>query len=146
MSKSNPPSQMRIANPALRVLLIDDEPAVVRTLRRTIRSRRPTWLVTLVTSPADALVSMTQEPFEVVVSDYEMPEISGIDLFRRIKRRYPTVLRIILSGKPKDSVNSVPAGLIHAWFEKTQTPMDLISAIEDLLLRRDSSRRSPNVG
>ncbi|HEY5958637.1 MAG TPA: response regulator [Polyangiaceae bacterium] len=146
MSKSNPPSQMRLANPVLRVLLIDDEPAVVRALRRTIRLRRPTWLVTVVSSPAEALAEIAREPVDVVVSDYEMPEISGLDLFRRIRRRHPTVLRIILSGKSRDSVSSVPNGLVHAWFPKTQSSTDLIQTIEDLLLRRETRRRSPSVG
>jgi CheY-like chemotaxis protein len=82
----------------------------------------------------------------VVVSDYEMPVMSGIDLLRRVKRQYPTVLRVIVSGKTKDRAGALVPGLVHAWLPKTNSAAELATALEELLVRRDKSKRSSRVG
>jgi CheY-like chemotaxis protein len=146
MSKSNPPSHMRLSAPVLRVLLVDDEPATLRALRRALSSRRPEWQVIVQSGPTDALANLAREPIDVVVSDYEMPEMTGVELFRRMKRMYPTVLRVIVSGMTKDRAGVISPGLVHAWLPKTNTAAELATALEALLVRREKSRRSPRAG
>jgi DNA-binding NtrC family response regulator len=146
MSKSNPPSHMRLVAPLLRVMLVDDDPAVVRGMRRALMTKRRDWQVTIQTGPAAALASLAREPIDVVVSDYEMPEMNGVELFRRIKRQYPTVLRVIASGKAKETAGDIPAGLLHAWLPKTIIAETLATTLEELLVRRDKAKRSRRVG
>lgn len=146
MSKSNPPSHMRLVAPLLRVMLVDDDPGVLRAMRRTLASKRPDWQITIQTSPAAALASLAREPIDVVVSDYEMPEMSGIDLFRRIKRQFPTTLRVIASGKPKETAGIITPGLLHAWLAKTTGAGELATTLEELLVRRDKAKRSRQIG
>jgi len=130
----------------LRVLLVDDDQVVVRALRRALLTKRPDWLVTTQSGAAAALAILAREPFEVVVSDYEMPEMNGVELFRRIKRQFPAMLRVIVSGKARDSAGIIPPGLLHGWLQKSNTADDLAKAIEELLLRRDKSKRSRRAG
>jgi DNA-binding NarL/FixJ family response regulator len=146
MSKSNPPSHMRLIAPLLRVMLVDDDPAVLRATRRALATKRPDWQITIQAGPAAALANLAREPIDVVVSDYEMPEMTGIDLFRRVKREYPTTLRVIASGKPKETAGVIPPGLLHAWLAKTSSAGELATTLEELLVRRDKTKRSGRTG
>ncbi|HMA97506.1 MAG TPA: response regulator [Polyangiaceae bacterium] len=130
MSRSNPPSHMRQARPVLRVVLVDDDANVVRGFRRAIQTARPDWQITTYTEPARALVHLEHQPVDVLVSDYEMPLMSGVDLLRRTRRMHPTVLRVILSGKAQEGVGSVPRGLVHAWLSKSGGALALIALLE----------------
>lgn len=139
MSKSNPPSHMRHARPLLRVLLVDDDLQMLRALRRALSIARPDWQVTIHSEPAKALFHLEHEAVDVLVSDYEMPLMNGLDLLRRVKRRHPTVLRVILSGKFLDKTDAVPKGLVHAWLGKTQA----IAGLTELLDSEFADLRKP---
>ena len=146
MSKSNPPSHLRLVTPLLRVLLVDDDPSVVRALRRALMAKRPDWQITTEASAADAMASLETDPTDVVVSDYEMPDVDGLEMFRRIKRQHPTVLRVIVSGKPRETAGVIAPGLLHAWLPKTNTAEGLAIKLEELLSRRGRAKRRPKTG
>jgi DNA-binding NarL/FixJ family response regulator len=136
---------MRLANPLLRVLLVDDEPTVLRSLKRALSTKHPDWQVTILSDPSVVLADIASEPVDVVVSDYEMPGMTGIELLRRLKRYHPTVIRVIVSGKPQERAGAIAPGLVHAWLPKTQGASAIATALEELLQRRDK-KRSPRVG
>lgn len=146
MSKSNPPSHMRLISPMLRVMLVDDDPAILRSMRRALRTKRPDWQIVIQDGPAEALRFLAREPIDVVVSDFEMPVMTGIALFRRMKRVHPSVLRVIVSGKAPESAGVIPPGLVDAWLPKAGAAGTLATVLEELLLRRDQGKRSPRAG
>ena len=81
----------------LRVLLVDDQ---VLVLRATASMLRELDVVTAV-SAADALRKLTDgSHFDVVVSDVSMPEMSGPELFVRVRERFPHLAErfLLLSG------------------------------------------------
>jgi HD-like signal output (HDOD) protein len=80
------------------VLFVDDEPNVLEGLRRMLRDMRQEWHMGFSESGKIALEMMDQKPFDVVVSDMRMPQMDGIELLSEIKKSYPHVVRIILSG------------------------------------------------
>jgi two-component system, repressor protein LuxO len=130
----------------LRVLLVDDDPAVLRSTRRALRTKRPDWQIIIQDGPTEALSVLAREPIDVVVSDFEMPLMTGIDLFRRMRRVHPTVLRVIVSGKPPEAAGVLPAGLVDAWLPKASASESLAAVLEDLLVRRDQTKRNPRLG
>ena len=48
--------------------------------------------------PKEALSILEEVPVDLVISDYRMPEMSGVELLKEIKELYPNAVRIILSG------------------------------------------------
>ena len=80
-----------------RVLLVDDEQNVLRALKRAFR--RTGWEVVLAASGAEALAAMEAGPAEVVVSDFRMPTMNGVELLRQVKERWPDTQRIMLTGQ-----------------------------------------------
>jgi HD-like signal output (HDOD) protein len=82
-----------------RILFVDDEAMVLSGLQRSLRSMRNEWDMAFVTSGAEALQLMQQQPFDMIVTDMRMPAMSGVQLLEEVKRRFPHCFRIVLSGQ-----------------------------------------------
>lgn len=79
-----------------RILLVDDEPNVLSSLKRQLRSL---YEVHTQTDPKAALEEINpRKPFSVIVSDYRMPQMNGIDFLKEVKKRSPETTRMILTG------------------------------------------------
>jgi len=137
---------MRMVAPSLRILLVDDEPTVLRTLKRGLVTKRPGWSVLAVTGSEDAGRLLASEAFDVVLSDYEMPVLNGIELLKLVKRHQPTALRVILSGISRGQATNVPPGLLHGWLSKLYSVEELIRQCEDLLVKRDQRKSRARAG
>ena len=81
-----------------RILFVDDEPRVLEGLRRMLHSLRNDWEMKFVASGAEALQCLAATPFDVLVTDVRMPEMSGVELLQEVIQQYPEVIRIVLSG------------------------------------------------
>ncbi len=81
--------------PAPAILLIDDEPRSLETLRRTLEED---FTVFAAASAEAADAVMEREFIQVVLSDQRMPGTSGVEFLRRVRQRWPDTVRLILSG------------------------------------------------
>lgn len=82
-----------------RVLFIDDEPAVLRSLDRALRVRKVPWEARFVDSGHAGLAMLAAEPFDVVIADLRIPDLDGVDLLSEVQRAYPRIARLVLSGQ-----------------------------------------------
>ncbi|HEX9010868.1 MAG TPA: HDOD domain-containing protein [Holophagaceae bacterium] len=82
-----------------RILFVDDDALVLKGLERSLRSLRGDWDMAFVQEGAEALSRLDEGAFDVVVSDLQMPGMSGVELLSRVKARYPSVVRMALSGQ-----------------------------------------------
>ena len=78
-----------------RVLLVDDDAAIVARYREDLSALQPQWEITCATSGAEALERANQHAFDAVVSDIHMPKMNGVTLFNEIIRKRPKILRYI---------------------------------------------------
>jgi DNA-binding NarL/FixJ family response regulator len=127
---------MRLAAPVFRILLVDDEPMVLRALKRSMEKRRPNWSILAASGPIEGMCRLESDAFDIVISDYEMPQLNGVELMKLAKRHQPAALRIILSGLPRQAVGVVPAGLLHGWLSKLYSVDSLVRHCEELLVKR----------
>ena len=79
-----------------RVLLVDDEVELIDRLVRRMEMRRVN--VEGVNSGPDALAMLNRKEFDVVVLDVKMPKMDGIETLREIKKRFPIIEVIMLTG------------------------------------------------
>jgi response regulator RpfG family c-di-GMP phosphodiesterase len=80
-----------------RVLLVDDEPAVLEGIQRLLRKQ---YEITLAAGPEAALEAIDPaRPFAVVVSDMRMPRMNGAQLLSRFYERAPDTVRMLLTGQ-----------------------------------------------
>ena len=79
------------------LLIVDDDEHVRKALRRVLRKT----LCHVLDAPdaTEALALLEREPVQVVVSDYRMPGMSGVEFLRAVKERYPRVQRVLLTGQ-----------------------------------------------
>lgn len=109
------------------VLLVDDDPAILRAMALHIRRERSPWRCVVVASGEAALVELAGSDYDAIVSDLNMPWMTGDQLLRFVRVTYPAVARIILSG---DAERSDVKDVAHAFLGKPCSPMDVIEAIE----------------
>lgn len=79
------------------VLVVDDEEMVAAALRGFLELETSYRVLTF-TSPVRALEAFAEEVVDVVVADFMMPELDGIEFLRRIREQRPHTTRILLTG------------------------------------------------
>lgn len=100
------------------LLLLDDEPNILRALQRLLRQDGYKILAT--TDPGEAFELLAQHRVQVIVSDQRMPEMSGTEFLSRVKEMYPDTIRIVLSGysEIETITQAVNRGAIYKFFTK----------------------------
>jgi two-component system response regulator HydG len=119
MSLAEAEAQSEIPEPRLakatmtRVLVVDDEPALRRTLARMLIERG----MEVVTAPsgADALRMVERERVHVAIVDLMMPNMSGLELLERLRQKHSDIEVIMMTafGDIETAVKSVRAGAYH---------------------------------
>ena len=72
-----------------RILIVDDNPAVRRYLR-AILEQQPSWKVCAeARTGAEALHEVMESPPDLIVLDYQMPDLNGVDIARQISEMFP---------------------------------------------------------
>jgi len=107
------------------VLVVDDEPAICRTLDRVLRAAG--FIVTTATDPQRALEAIMHEPFDVIVSDVTMPGMSGVELLRVLRSYDLDVPVILMTGNPtiETAVEAVQLGALQ--YLPKPTPNDVLT-------------------
>lgn len=109
-----------------RAIFVDDEPNLLRGLRRMLLSIRRDWDMTFVESPVEALEIMSAQPaFDVVVTDLTMPEMSGIEFLNEVTKRYPQTVRFVLSGQTDTASLLSASSVTHQFLTKPCDPQVL---------------------
>jgi serine/threonine-protein kinase len=78
-----------------RVLCVDDEPNIVRSLQWLLQKE---FEVFTAGSGHEALALVAQHDFDVVISDQRMPVMTGVEVLREVRRMSPRTMRILLTG------------------------------------------------
>ena len=79
-----------------RVLLVDDEPRLLSSLRRRLSSA---FTILTAEGGREALELLArEEDVKVIVADMQMPKMNGIELLKIVKREHPSIRRIMLTG------------------------------------------------
>ncbi|MBC8521374.1 MAG: sigma-54-dependent Fis family transcriptional regulator, partial [Methanomicrobia archaeon] len=79
-------------------LVVDDEPVVCESCEMTLTDEGHT--VKIAMSGKEALEKIKEETFDIALIDLKMPEMDGIEVLRAIKRSYPEITVIMITGYP----------------------------------------------
>ncbi|MEZ5595163.1 MAG: EAL domain-containing protein [Pseudomonadales bacterium] len=121
-----------------RVLLVDDQNSILSALKRVLRPDG--YEVFTAASGEEALSVMAAQPIDVVLSDYNMPGITGVDLLLQIAREYPRVGRLMLSGQADLSqvIDAMNQGAVSRFLTKPWSNDVVRATIRDAI---EKSRR-----
>ncbi len=116
------------------ILVVDDEPGlrdIVTMVLRTAGHR-----VTPAENGVQASAALTKEAFDVVITDVIMPERDGMQIISEVRRRYPGIKIVAMSGGghlPREQYLKIAKGLgAHAVLEKPFANTELLAALEKL--------------
>ncbi|TWI45457.1 two-component system response regulator FixJ [Pseudoduganella flava] len=130
-----------------RILLVDDEVNVLRALQRSLRPAFPPELAMIetFTDPQAALHRCEQVPFDVVVSDYRMPGMNGLELLAGAKALQPEAVRLMLSATSDfdvllDALNNVR---IFRYIQKPWNDDELRAVLREALASRAAPPPAP---
>ena len=123
------------------LLLVDDEPAILAALRRTLRGRG--YRIFVADDPVQALKLLDRERVDLVVSDLDMPTMNGLDLIARIRVAFPHVVRILLTGRGTldAALRAINDGEVHRFLTKPWDEEELRTTIAQALERLEEIRR-----
>jgi DNA-binding NtrC family response regulator len=123
------------------ILFVDDEAALLRGIASTLR-REPYEVITA-TSAVEALRILATTHVDVVVSDDRMPFVRGSELLQNMRKDYPDVVRIVLTGEVDLQVTSrvIRDGEPYRFLSKPVSPAELKQTLAQALHVR--SLRSP---
>jgi DNA-binding NarL/FixJ family response regulator len=113
---------------SLKVLLTDDQPKTRRALRALLTTYPDIDIVADCGDGAQAVALANQLHPDVVVLDYRMPEMDGLEATRRIKDRWPDIGIVVLTMHP-DVESQAKAARADAFLLKGCAAADLVSAV-----------------
>ena len=119
------------------ILLVDDEPNLLVALQRALR-KNPYEIATA-QSGAEALRFLKDVEVDVVVSDQNMPGMSGAEFLRRVHESYPDTVRFMLTGNAtlEVALEAINKGAISRFFTKPCNDVELSVAIRQALEHKD---------
>ncbi len=112
-----------VEGPSLSVLVVDDEPAVRKTLAEMLAAMG--HRVMLADSGQNALQTLGGNDFDLVFTDLAMPEMDGWETARQIRRRWPEMNVVLVTGygtgtEPPAGEDSLVNGIIGKPFDFSQ--------------------------
>jgi HD-like signal output (HDOD) protein len=96
-----------------RILFVDDEINILKSLKRGLRLHCPDWHVKFCISATDALLLLKEFQPLVVVSDKRMPGMDGITFLRTVSKQAPEMIRVLLTGDNTTKVALEALGVAH---------------------------------
>ena len=80
------------------VVLVDDEPIVRTILRRLLAVVADGYQIISVGTGAEALAALAERPVPLLITDYNMPGMNGVELTQQVKRTSPTTTVVLISA------------------------------------------------
>ncbi|HSB79923.1 MAG TPA: sigma-54 dependent transcriptional regulator [Candidatus Methylomirabilis sp.] len=121
------------------VLVVDDAPETLEVLRRNLESAG--YRVFTAPGVAEALAALEAAPIDLVVTDYKMPTVSGLDLVRHIRENLRDTEVIMITGYASvgGAIEAIKAGA-EEYLAKPFTEEELLDAVRRALEKRNRRR------
>lgn len=123
---------MTTATPTWTVLAVDDEPNILAALRRLFRETG--WRILTAGSAEEALVLLSLEPVNAVLSDMRMPGMDGVQLLEKVRLGWPHVARLLLTGQADlgSTIAAINRGWLHRYITKPWNDDELVLTLRQV--------------
>lgn len=119
---------------AIKILCVDDEPNVLNALKRFFLDED--YIILTASSAEEGLQTLEREDVQVVISDYRMPGMNGVEFLKKVCERRPHTVRLVLSGYADTAsiVAAINEGQIYKFIPKPwnddELKVTVLNAIE----------------
>jgi formate/nitrite transporter len=121
---------------ANKILVIDDEQIVGESLRKTFRDEG--YEIDTARSGQEGLQKARRESFDLMIVDLKMPDISGLDVVRKIKEEQPDAMMVMITGySTVDSATEALRTGVFDYLPKPFTPEEITSVVGKALKAKE---------
>ena len=126
----------------MRILVVDDDVIVIKSCRRILEAEG--FEVTTVPSADDALEKIKMYDFDLLIMDVKMPKHDGIFLMREIKKNWPDIPIIVMSGypTPETIADVLKLGAIQ-FIPKPFKPDEFMKSIQQVIQKMSHKKSFP---
>jgi DNA-binding NtrC family response regulator len=130
--------------PSHTLLLVDDEEKILSSLKRVFTLAGPKYNCFYAASANEAYDIASRKKIDLLLTDYHMPEESGVELVQKIGALYPDVICMILSGKSdfKMAIEIINKAVVYKFIPKPWDDAELLQTIAGALRERDLTREN----
>jgi CheY-like chemotaxis protein len=89
-----------------RILIVDDEKAILSLLKTSIELMYPEYQVVAVSNGLAALAELRQQPFQLILTDFEMPLLNGLVFADAVRQFCPDIPIILMTGSRNDDIQT----------------------------------------
>ena len=115
---------------SIRIGIVDNHPVVLLGLQTLLEEQQLFQIVWTADSADQALAELRVRPVDIVLVDLRMPEVSGLDLLRKVQSSAPDTKRVILSAYAyAQEVKEAFRLGIHAYFTKDDPIEDVVAGL-----------------
>jgi len=118
-----------------KILVVDDEPSILKLLKEALTQWG--YQVACVSTGTEALEAIRTELFDAAITDIRMPEMSGLDLLREIKRHDESIEVIVMTGYP--TIASAVEALKEGAYDYLSKPL-ILDELRHLMARVTEKR------
>jgi DNA-binding NtrC family response regulator len=118
-----------------RILVVDDEPSILRLLQEALTQWG--YQVKCAASGTEAVEAVRAEMFDAVITDIRMPEMSGLELLKEIKRHDESIEVVMMTGYP--TIASAVEALKEGAYDYLSKPV-LLDELRHLMTRMTERR------
>lgn len=125
---------LRSTGEEIRVFHVDDDPELCDLVAAYLEARDDHFAVTTAVDPTAGLEHLEQSEYDCIVSDYDMPGMTGIEFFRACRKRHDTLPFVLYTGKgDREIARTAQAEGVTEYLQKggPQTLDRLASVIRD---------------
>lgn len=121
-----------------RILIVDDDPIVTKTLKMLFNIQGYKNL-DVFNSPVEALEYLKDEKPNLILSDFLMPELNGLEFLSKAKEIYPDISMILLTGyaDKQNAIKAINELGIYKYIEKPWDNQSLILNVRNALERSE---------
>jgi len=119
----------------VRIAIVDDDEEILHLLGEVLK--RGTFSPDLYAHSPDALVAATSQEYDLVITDLEMPGVSGIDLLAGVKEVFPLTQFVMITGyaSVKSAADAMHKGAV-SYLSKPLTSTQILAYVDKALERR----------
>ncbi len=117
------------------ILIVDDEPDILESMASLIEGRIDHVTVQTAQDAAEALAWLADNQADVIVSDFRMPGLNGLEFLHEAQRRHGPQNAILLTAydERRGAVDAARQAVIRRFYMKPPNVAELVAGIEELL-------------
>jgi DNA-binding NtrC family response regulator len=115
---------------SIKILFVDDDENILRGIERIMKTERPGVEFSLSSGADEALRLLEHDVFDAVIADYRMPGKDGIELLTEVKKRFPAIIRVLLTGQSESELKERASSIADRFYTKPCDSIMIVSEIE----------------